>query len=214
MGIRSTVANLIGGEATERHVREIVEEILANRGFARPADLQELRDRVAALESGGSDAADTAFGGRSNEALTKEVEALRKKITMAMGAIQAATAQLADVRRATDEARAEARKALARAESALATAESVSEGVDALEDAVEQGGGDSAEGDSAGDDRLDLNRATAADLEALPGIGPSMAVRIVEDREANGRFHKVGDLSRVKGLGVATVKRLSGHLRV
>lgn len=200
MGIRSTLASFVGGDAVEAATRQTVEEVLATKGGVRPADLQVLRERVAALE-GGSGVGEA----RRLDALETEVTALRKKLSMAMGAIQAATAQLADVRRACDGASADARQALARAESALATVESLSDGVEALEDAVEA---------RSGDDRLDINTAPADDLAALPGVGPTVARRIVEDRDQRGRFQKVADLERVRGLGAATVKRLTDRVRV
>jgi len=211
MGIRSTIASAIGGDAIDTRVRQVVEEILATKGFARPADLQELRDKVTALEAqGGSAAGASPVDGDAEQrisALETEIQSLRKKQTMAMGAIQAATAQLADARRTADEARSDARQALARAESALATAESLSDGVEALEEAVE-GRGDEPAG------KVNINTAGKEALEALSGIGPSMAVRILEDREANGPFHSVSDLTRVKGLGGATVKKLADELTV
>ncbi len=49
--------------------------------------------------------------------------------------------------------------------------------------------------------RLNLNRATAAELDALPGIGPSTAAKIVKDRELNGPFRAPEDLMRVSGIG-------------
>ncbi len=55
---------------------------------------------------------------------------------------------------------------------------------------------------------LDLNHADAAALEALPRIGPSLARRIIEDRERNGPFHAVEDLERVRGIGPATLEVL------
>jgi hypothetical protein len=49
---------------------------------------------------------------------------------------------------------------------------------------------------------LDLNRATAAELTGLPGIGPGLAARIVARRaQIGGRFDDIGDLARVPGLG-------------
>lgn len=48
---------------------------------------------------------------------------------------------------------------------------------------------------------IDLNTADAAMLRLLPGIGPALAGRIVEDREANGPFASVEDLQRVRGIG-------------
>lgn len=49
--------------------------------------------------------------------------------------------------------------------------------------------------------KVNLNRATAAELDALPGVGPSTAEKIVADREANGPFRTVEDLKRVSGIG-------------
>src|SRR5690606_40618425 len=48
---------------------------------------------------------------------------------------------------------------------------------------------------------LDLNTATAEQLESLPGVGPSTAAAIVDDRDRNGPFASVDDLDRVPGIG-------------
>jgi competence protein ComEA len=50
---------------------------------------------------------------------------------------------------------------------------------------------------------LDLNVATAAELELLPGIGPATAAAIVDDRERHGPFATIDDLQRVPGIGPA-----------
>jgi competence protein ComEA len=50
---------------------------------------------------------------------------------------------------------------------------------------------------------IDLNRATAGELEALPGVGPVLAERIVAYRELNGPFAAVEDLLDVGGIGEA-----------
>ncbi len=55
---------------------------------------------------------------------------------------------------------------------------------------------------------LNVNRATAVELEGLPGIGPALARRIVADREARGPFATVAALDRVPGIGPALVIRL------
>jgi competence protein ComEA len=55
--------------------------------------------------------------------------------------------------------------------------------------------------DAAGDGRIDLNTATAAELDELPRIGEAMAQRIIQWREANGRFTSVEDLLAVPGIG-------------
>ncbi|QNE34229.1 helix-hairpin-helix domain-containing protein [Leifsonia shinshuensis] len=54
---------------------------------------------------------------------------------------------------------------------------------------------------SAGSALIDLNRATAGDLEALPRIGPALAQRIVDWRTANGSFTAITDLLEVTGIG-------------
>ncbi len=61
---------------------------------------------------------------------------------------------------------------------------------------------------------IPLNRAAAADLEALPGIGPVRARAIVEERERRGAFGRVEDLVRVPGLGRQSVQRLRPELFV
>lgn len=57
-----------------------------------------------------------------------------------------------------------------------------------------------------------INRATAAELECLPGIGPSLAARIVEDRTRRGPFREVKELERVAGIGPALTRRLAARL--
>ena len=60
---------------------------------------------------------------------------------------------------------------------------------------------------------IDPNAAPAEDLELLPGIGPSLAGRIVEERELHGPFRDASDLNRVNGIGESLVKRLGPLLR-
>lgn len=48
---------------------------------------------------------------------------------------------------------------------------------------------------------IDLNRATATDLQTLPGVGPATASAIIDDRTRNGPFATVDDLDRVPGIG-------------
>jgi competence protein ComEA len=59
------------------------------------------------------------------------------------------------------------------------------------------------------DGTLDLNLATAADLDTLPGIGPVLAQRIIDHRDAAGGFATVGDLRDVPGIGEKRFQELS-----
>jgi len=61
---------------------------------------------------------------------------------------------------------------------------------------------------------LDVNLATAADFERLPGVGPALAARIVDVRAREGPFGSVDDLRRVRGVGHATLERLRPRLAV
>ncbi|MGQ4553696.1 helix-hairpin-helix domain-containing protein [Dermabacteraceae bacterium CCM 9519] len=61
---------------------------------------------------------------------------------------------------------------------------------------------------------VDLNSAGEQQLTALPGIGPALAKRIVADREKNGPFRSIADLTRVKGIGKKLAAKLSEHARV
>lgn len=66
---------------------------------------------------------------------------------------------------------------------------------------------------SAAAGTLDLNRATAAELETLPGIGPALAARIVAYRQERGPFASVEDLLGVSGIGERTLERIRAGLR-
>ncbi len=63
----------------------------------------------------------------------------------------------------------------------------------------------------APDDLVDLNTADAATLETLPGIGPTLAERIVEFREANGPFASLDDLLDVAGTSPKMVDELQPY---
>lgn len=71
-----------------------------------------------------------------------------------------------------------------------------------------------AAGEAAPPGPLDLNEATAEQLEALPGVGPATAAAIVEDRTRNGPFGTVDDLDRVPGIGPAKLANLRDRVTV
>ena len=57
---------------------------------------------------------------------------------------------------------------------------------------------------------LDLNSATAEQLDALPGIGPVTAQKIIDYRQAHGPFKSIDDLASIPGLGPAHIANLKG----
>ena len=61
---------------------------------------------------------------------------------------------------------------------------------------------------------VDLNRATARELEKLPGVGPVLAGRIVAHRQRYGPFRQPEELLAVRGIGPRLLERLRPHVRV
>ena len=70
------------------------------------------------------------------------------------------------------------------------------------------GGGSPSAGSAGGDERVNLNRASEEELQALPGVGPALAGRIVELRSERGGFSSVEELLEVPGIGPATLERI------
>lgn len=66
--------------------------------------------------------------------------------------------------------------------------------------------GDASSGVPAGP--IDLNSATVAELETLPGVGPATAAAIIDERDSGGPFAAVDDLERVRGIGPAKLEAL------
>jgi competence protein ComEA len=93
----------------------------------------------------------------------------------------------------------------------VADGEQVAVGVPPAPDAVPGAGGGAPGGDAAtgpAGGLVDLNRATEAELDALPGVGPVTAQRILQWRERNGRFRTVEQLREVEGIGERRLAQL------
>ncbi len=61
---------------------------------------------------------------------------------------------------------------------------------------------------------IDLNTAGPQALEMLPGIGPVLARRIVEDRTLHGEFASLDDIDRVRGIGPRTIDKFRSIAQV
>ena len=59
---------------------------------------------------------------------------------------------------------------------------------------------------------VDVESASAAELERLPRVGPALARRIVSDRSAHGPFGSLEGLQRVRGIGPAMARQLQGYV--
>ena len=66
----------------------------------------------------------------------------------------------------------------------------------------------------AGEGGVDLNRANANELQALPGVGPVIAARIVAHRDENGPFDTIEDLLDVPGIGESKLAELRTAVRI
>lgn len=77
-------------------------------------------------------------------------------------------------------------------------------------------GGTAVPGAAGRDDsergKIDVNRATAAELDALPGIGAAKAAAIVAERERGGIFKREEDLLRVKGIGPKLLEKMKSFI--
>jgi len=71
----------------------------------------------------------------------------------------------------------------------------------------------STTGSSSGN-QVNLNTATQAELETLPGIGPSKAIAIIEYRETTGKFQQIEDLKNISGIGDKTFEKLQDSITV
>ncbi|MBN1516439.1 ComEA family DNA-binding protein [Candidatus Sumerlaeota bacterium] len=61
---------------------------------------------------------------------------------------------------------------------------------------------------------ININTATQADFESLPGIGPAIAEKIIQYRQAHGPFQSTRDLRKVSGIGEKKLEKLEPCIRV
>lgn len=61
---------------------------------------------------------------------------------------------------------------------------------------------------------VNINTATQTELETLPGIGPSLALKIINYRKENGKFSSIEDIKNVSGIGDAKFENIKNYIRV
>jgi len=62
--------------------------------------------------------------------------------------------------------------------------------------------------------KIDLNKATSSEFQLLPGVGPQLGRRIVEYREANGKFHQIEELMQIPGIGPKRFEQIKDYITV
>lgn len=62
--------------------------------------------------------------------------------------------------------------------------------------------------------KININTATQAELETIPGVGPSTALKIISYRNENGSFKNIEDIKEVSGIGDAKFEKMKDYIRV
>ena len=78
-------------------------------------------------------------------------------------------------------------------------------------------GTNSSSGTASGttnDGKVNINTAESAELQTIPGIGPSKAARIIEYRQSNGNFSSIEDIQNVSGIGSKTFESIKDYITV
>lgn len=68
--------------------------------------------------------------------------------------------------------------------------------------------------DEEKDEKININKATQTQLETLPGVGPSVALKIIKYREENGKFTNIEELKNVSGVGENKYQELKELIKV
>lgn len=67
---------------------------------------------------------------------------------------------------------------------------------------------------SAKNNKININKATQTELETIPGVGPSTALKILDYREKNGKFLSIEDIKNVSGIGDAKYEKMKEYISV
>ena len=75
-------------------------------------------------------------------------------------------------------------------------------------------GNNTQNGEKGGNEKVNINTANQSELDSLPGIGPSLAQRIIDYREENGAFKSIEELQNVKGIGNAKYEDIKNDVTI
>ena len=62
--------------------------------------------------------------------------------------------------------------------------------------------------------KININKATQTELETIPGIGPSTALKIINYREENGKFKSIEDIKNISGIGDAKYEKIKNYISI
>ena len=62
--------------------------------------------------------------------------------------------------------------------------------------------------------KVNINKATEAELETIPGIGPSTALKIINYRNENGKFKSIEDVKNISGIGDAKYEKMKNYITI
>lgn len=70
------------------------------------------------------------------------------------------------------------------------------------------------EGNKSEEEKININKATQTEIETLPGIGPSTALKIINYRNEHGKFEKIEDVKNVSGIGDSKYENIKEYICV
>ena len=62
--------------------------------------------------------------------------------------------------------------------------------------------------------KININKATQAELETIPGVGPSTALKIINYRNENGKYKNIEDIKNVSGIGDAKFEKMKDYITI
>lgn len=71
-----------------------------------------------------------------------------------------------------------------------------------------------SESNSSKSNKININKATQTELESIPGIGPSTALKILDYREKNGKFSSIEDIKNVSGIGDKKFEKIKDYISI